>query len=185
MERTTTGKTRWRAALSQMPVALTVETSCDLVGVVHAEAPVPVWSRTVALLETGSDTDIDDVLLGFEEHTPAIRRMKLQPVEGLRALVSGQFVVEEAEVTANRWNLDTGAGFENRNRFSLLEINARELTPLTLEARETSSCAENCKTSRVTTLDDGRTVHNTFFDRGVASVRAPDSWFWQHASDRT
>lgn len=129
---------RWRTALSQMPVALTVETPYGPVGVIHAEAPDPLWSRTVARLEAGSETDIDDALLGFEEYTPAIRRMKSRPVQGLRALVSGHFVVEEVEVTANRWNLDTGAGFENRNRVSLLEINARELRPLTLDVRELS-----------------------------------------------
>ena len=128
---------RWRNALAQMPLALTVETPYGPVGVIHAEAPVPDWDQTVALLEAGSETDIDDALLGFEQYTPAIRRMKSRPVEGLRALVSGHFVVEEVEVTANRWNLDTGAGFENQNQLSLLEINARELKALTLDVRET------------------------------------------------
>ena len=128
---------RWRTALSQMPLALTVETPYGPVGVIHAEAPDSDWGRSVALLETGSETDIDDALLGFEQYTPAIRRMKSQPVQGLRALVSGHFVVEEVEVRANRWNLDTGAGFEDRNQLSFLEINARELTPLTFDVRET------------------------------------------------
>ena len=126
---------RWRNALSQMPLALSVETPYGPVGVIHAEALDPVWSRTVARLKAGAKTDIDDALLGFQQYTPAIRRMKSRPIEGLRALVSGHFVVE-VEVTANRWNLDTGAGFANRNRLSLLEINARELKPLTLEVRE-------------------------------------------------
>ena len=63
--------------------------------------------------------------------------MKARPVEGLPTLVSRHFLVEEVEVTANRWNLDTGAGFENQNRLSLLEINARRLEPLTLEVWET------------------------------------------------
>ena len=128
---------RWRDALSQMPLALTVETPYGPVGVIHAEAPDRDWGGTVARLEAGSETDIDDALLGFEEYTPAIRRMKSRPVKGLRALVSGHFVVEEVEVTCNRWNLDTGAGFQNRNRLSLLEINARELKVLTLDVRET------------------------------------------------
>ena len=128
---------RWHEALRHMPLALTIETAHGPVGVIHAEAPDPDWRRTVARLEAGSETAIDDALLGFERYTPAIRRMKSRPVEGLRVLVSGHFVVEEVEVTANRWNLDTGAGFVNRNRLSLLEINARELKPLTFEVRET------------------------------------------------
>ena len=128
---------RWRTALSQMPLALTVETPYGPVGVIHAEALEPDWSRTVTLLEAGSDTDIDNALLGFEQYTPAIRRMKSQPVQGLRALVSGHFVVEEVKITGNRWNLDTGAGFADRNRLSFLEINAPELEPMTFDVRET------------------------------------------------
>ena len=128
---------RWRTALSQMPLALTVATPYGPVGVIHAEVPDPDWRRTVALLETGSEAAIDDALLGFEQYTPAIRRMKARPVDGLRALGSGHFVVEAVEAAANRWNLDTGAGFADRNRLSLLEINARELQPLTFEVRET------------------------------------------------
>ena len=127
---------RWRTALSQMPLALTVETPYGPVGVIHAEALEADWGRTVALLEAGSETDTDNALLGFEQYTPAIRRMKSQPVQGLRALVSGHFVVEEVKVTANRWKLDTGAGFEDRNQLSLLEINAPQLEAMTFEVAE-------------------------------------------------
>ena len=127
----------WCNALPQIPVALNVETSCGPVGVIDAEAPDPMWSRTFERLEAGPETDSDDALFGFKEYSPAIRRMKSQHAQGQRALVPGHFVVEEVEATANRWNLDTGAGFENRNRLSLLEINAGELKPLTLEVRET------------------------------------------------
>lgn len=74
---------RWRTALSQMPLALTVKTPYGPVGVIHAEAPDPDWRRTAALLETGSETAIDDALLGFAQYTPAVRKMRSQPVEGL------------------------------------------------------------------------------------------------------
>ena len=60
-----------------------------------------------------------------------------KPVQNLRTLVSGHFVVEEVKVTANRWNLDTGAGFADRNRLSFLKINARKWTPLTFNVQET------------------------------------------------
>lgn len=127
---------RWRDALLNMPLALTIETAYGPVGVVHAETPDSDWSRAIALLERNSETDIDNALLGFEEYTPAVRRMKAEPVSGLRALVSGHFVVDDVVVTANRWNLDTGAGFEDRNRLSLLEISARELAPTTFDVRD-------------------------------------------------
>lgn len=50
--------------------------------------------------------------------------------------MSGPFVVEEVTVTANRWNLDTSAGVADRNRLSLLGINARELASVTWDVRE-------------------------------------------------
>ena len=127
---------RWHEALLHMPLALTIETAHGRVGVVHADAPDPDWDRAVALLETGDPLHVDNALLGFEEYTPAIRRMKARPVEGLRALMSGHFAVEEVTVTANRWNLDTGAGVADRNRLSLLRIKARKLQPLTFDVRE-------------------------------------------------
>ena len=106
------------------------------VGIVHAEAPDPDWSLAIARLEEGSGADIEDALLGFERYTPAIRLMKCQPVQGLRALVSGHFIVQGVTVTANRWNLDTGAGFADRNRLSLLEVNAPELRSFTFKVKE-------------------------------------------------
>ena len=127
---------RWLAALRQMPLALTIDTPHGPVGVVHAEPPDLDWTRATALLEAGADSDIDNALLGFEESTPNLDQTRKQPVEGLRALVSGHFVVETVQITANRWNLDTGAGFANRNRLSLLAINARELTPDTFDVDE-------------------------------------------------
>lgn len=127
---------RWRNALLGMPLALTIETPFGAVGVIHAEAPDRDWGRATALLEAGSETDIDNALLGFEQYTPAIRRMTSKPVSGLRALISGHFVVDSVEVTANRWNLDTGAGFADKNRLSLLEVSAHELEPVTFDVRE-------------------------------------------------
>ena len=127
---------RWHEALQRMPLALTIETAHGRVGVVHAEAPDPDWDRATALLEKGDPFHVDNALLGFEADDPASRDIQSKPVAGLRALVSGHFVVPEVTVTANRWNVDTGAGFADRNRLSLLRINARELASVTFDVRE-------------------------------------------------
>ena len=93
---------------------------------------------------------MDNALLGFDKNDPASRAARAKPVEGLQALVSGHSVVEDVTVTANQWNLDTGAGVADRNCLRLLEINPRELQPLTLDVRETpwtSSCVELARVS--------------------------------------
>ena len=91
-----------------MPLALTIETEYGRVGVVHAETPHPDWDRAAVLLETGDPYQVDNALVGFEAGDPAGREMRGKPVAGLRALVSGHFVVAKVTVIANRWNLDTG-----------------------------------------------------------------------------
>ena len=113
---------RWLEALLRMPLALTFETAHGRVGVVHADAPHPDWNRATALLATSDSYHVDNALLGFEADGPAGRDTQGKTVAGLRALVSGHFVVDEVTATANCWNLDTAAGFADRNLLSLLEI---------------------------------------------------------------
>ena len=44
-------------------------------------------------------------------------------MEGLRALVHGHEPVRDVECTANRWNIDTGAGIPRLNCLTVLEVN--------------------------------------------------------------
>ena len=102
-------------------------------GVVHAETPDLVWARAIALLENGREADVDIALLGFA--TPH-RPLRPKPVEGLRVLVSGHFVVDAVTVAQNRYNIDTGAGFATPARLSLLEVNATDLRSYTFDVRD-------------------------------------------------
>ena len=119
------GYPRWRAALGSMPLAITIATVHGPVGIVHAEAPHHSWAESLRLFGTAAPSVADDVLLGLEASTDTIRRHRSRPVEGLRALVHGHEPVEHVECTANRWNIDTGAGIPRLNRLSLVEVNAR------------------------------------------------------------
>ena len=107
-----------------MALAITIATVHGPVGIVHAEAPHHSWAESLRLFGTAAPSVADDVLLGLEASPDTIRRHRSRPVEGLRALVHGHEPVEHVECTANRWNIDTGAGIPRLNRFSLVEVNA-------------------------------------------------------------
>ena len=127
---------RWRAALARMPLAVTIETPHGPVGVVHADVPHPNWTVATAMLETGASHHVDVALLGIDADELEVLRHRSQPVEGLRALVHGHFVVDEAQRLANRWNVDTGASFPGRDRLTLLHVNGRRIRARTFDVDE-------------------------------------------------
>jgi len=93
-----------------MPLAVTIETACSPVGLMHADVPHPDWRVATAMLGAGTSDDVDTALLGVDAPEDKVRRHRSRPVEGVRALVHGHFVVDEMEQIGNRWNIDTGAG---------------------------------------------------------------------------
>ena len=107
-----------------MPLAITIETAHGAVGIVHAEVPHRSWTESLCLLGTASPSAVDDALLGLDASADAIRRHRCRPVEGLRALMHGHEPVERITCTANRWNIDTGAGITRLDRLSFVEVNA-------------------------------------------------------------
>ena len=72
------------------------------------------------MLESGWPSAIEDLLLGLPVTKARLARVRSKSVQGLRALVHGHEPVEEVERTANRWDIDTGAGIRRFNRVSLL-----------------------------------------------------------------
>ena len=90
----------------------------------------------MAMLEAGVPHDVDVALLGPDAPEDAVRRHRSRPVEGLRALVHGHFVVDEVDRLANGWNIDTGASFPGRDRLTLLQVNALQLRSWTFDVDE-------------------------------------------------
>ena len=113
---------RWRAALRAMPLAVTMATSYGDVGVVHAEVPHRAWSEATSMLERGQPSAVDVALLGVPGRTETTPD---QAVGGLRALVHGHAAGRSVRRSANRWNIDTGAGLPRLNRLTVLHVNAR------------------------------------------------------------
>ena len=130
---------RWRDAFERMPLAITIATAHGAIGVVHAESPHHLWSEALRLLESGHDLDIDNTLLGLDEPVETIRRHRSEPVQGLHALVVGHEPVIDIERTANRWNVDTGAGIARFNRLSLLSVNESKFRSWTFPVDEESA----------------------------------------------
>ena len=142
---------RWRDAFASLQMAITVETSHGPVGIVHAESPHRSWTRATELLEC--DREVDVALLGLLVPAERLRRYRNKPVDGLRALVHGHEPVKEIERTANRWNIDTGAGIPRLNRLTLLEVNQAEIRSHTFDVDETVAANTGTRQSRTTIPD--------------------------------
>ena len=127
---------RWIRALDAMPLALTIRTLAGPVGVVHAESPDPEWETALALLRDGGIDAIDVALLGFAAQREERERLRGAPVQGLQAVVHGHEVLESVRTVANRWYIDTGAGFAAANRLTIIEINAAPFRCWTFDVRE-------------------------------------------------
>lgn len=130
---------RWHAAIAWMPLAVTLETPLDPVGLVHADLPHPDWAVATAMLEAGASEHVDIALLGIDAlEEVEVFRHRNQAVQGLWALVHGHFVVDSVQQLANRWNIDTGASFPGCDRLTLLHVNARGNCARTFDVDEAS-----------------------------------------------
>ena len=118
---------RWLAVLALMPVAITVETPYDDIGIVHADVPHATWSESVLRLERGDPGAVDVALLGLSGSPETIREHQAHAVGGLRALVHGHAAGKSVRRNANRWNIDTGAGVRRLNRLTILHVNGRQI----------------------------------------------------------
>ena len=127
---------RWRDALAAMPVAMTIATAYGTVGVVHADVPHRNWSQATSLFESGDVSALDVALLGLDAAPEAVRRHQAKSVEGLTALVHGHDARKTVHRSANRWNIDTGAGLRRLNRLTILHVNAPRIRPSTFDVDE-------------------------------------------------
>ena len=110
-----------------MPLAITIPKPYGDVDVVHAEVPQPTWSEAISVLEADDPCAVDVALLGLAAPAPTIREHQSRGVGGLRVLVHGHAAGRTVRRSANRWNIDTGAGIGRLNRLTLFHVNAREI----------------------------------------------------------
>ena len=112
---------------AELPQALTIETAHGDVGVIHAETPGADWARALERLEESDAWDAVAVN-GYDED-PGVRAVRREtPVQGVRAVVHGHWAGPQVSSVANRWWIDTGAGFARLGRLTLMVVNEREMT---------------------------------------------------------
>lgn len=107
-----------------LPLALEVETSLGLVGLVHADCPFDDWREMQAVSWAGIDpTDAiaECCLWSIERY----QRQYSGPVKNVRAVVHGHMVVRYVKALGNVYFIDTG-GWKPGGCFSFLDLKTLE-----------------------------------------------------------
>lgn len=110
------------AAFEQLPLAIEVETSAGLVGIVHADCPLDDWNAFRATLEQpGVAAPPDGGREAYLWSRHRITAMDRTEVAGIRAVVVGHTPLEQPVILGNVYHIDTGGWLET-GRFSLLNL---------------------------------------------------------------
>ncbi|WP_079218915.1 metallophosphoesterase [Herbaspirillum robiniae] len=110
--------------MSMLPLAIEVETSSGIVGLVHAECPFPSWSQFRNALEAFDSLNraqreaIENLSMWNRDR---IKGRNEDPVPDVRAVICGHTPVSEPVVLGNVHYIDTGAVYGHRFTFLDLE----------------------------------------------------------------
>jgi serine/threonine protein phosphatase 1 len=110
------------ARFAQMPIALEVETAAGLIGLVHADCPLPTWDMLRSTLKGHMPEQgrLQDSCQWSRE------RLQLRDYSGipdLRAMIVGHTPLAEPEVLGNVFHIDTGGWRSNGSGyFTLVEL---------------------------------------------------------------
>jgi len=109
---------------SQLPVALEVETSRGLVGLVHADCPYPTWRQLRDFVQNHwpNDTYTDD---GCQWSRARIKGGDGTAVRDVRAVIVGHTPLRRPRRLGNVWHIDTAGWSEGY--FTLMELGALEV----------------------------------------------------------
>lgn len=103
-------------AFAELPIAIELETADGLLGIVHAECPVPRWADLVELLAEESPALIQKCLWSRRQFQKKI----IRHIEGVRAVVVGHHNVPHVKHLGNVICIDTG-GVYPEGRFTVLD----------------------------------------------------------------
>lgn len=96
---------------SVLPIAMELETADGLVGIVHAECPLPSWQEFTAALESPalSNTQRQGLIDAAQWSRTRVERMDAGEVAGVRAVVVGHTPMRKFTSLGNTLYIDTGA----------------------------------------------------------------------------
>jgi serine/threonine protein phosphatase 1 len=101
----------------QLPIALEVQTTAGLVGLLHADSPFNDWAALRDSLLFDDDAQVREVCQWSRQR---LKDGGTEPVAGLRALLVGHTPVLQAKRLGNVWHLDTGGWASGH--FSLMDM---------------------------------------------------------------
>ncbi|MDN8081182.1 metallophosphoesterase [Burkholderia multivorans] len=116
--------------LSELPIAIEVETEQGLVGIVHADCPFPSWRDFVVSLDDAHMSNslrkaVFEVALWSRER---IQSEDQSSVSDVRAVVVGHTPLKRAAVLGNVHYIDTGEWLRD-GHFTFLELEDLRFTP--------------------------------------------------------
>lgn len=120
-----TEQLRASEALSELPIAIEVETGAGLVGIVHADVMFEDWQQLVAALTDGfehQDLVINHTVLSGSR----IQEANHKGVGGIRAVVAGHTTVPFQMQMGNVRYIDTGGWLYNNRDFTILDLETLE-----------------------------------------------------------
>lgn len=125
---------QFAACFADMPIAIEVETSTGLVGIVHADCPLPTWERLRKILpEQGADQQqIEDHCQWSRER---LQNMNTAGIPDIRALLVGHSPLRKAQWLGNVFYIDTGGWrSDGSGHFTLVDF--ATLEPVAVKASE-------------------------------------------------
>lgn len=111
-------------ALQALPVAIEIETTSGIVGVVHADCPLPTWAEFSVALKKG----IDDLVSLAVWSRNRINTGNSSGVPDIRAVVVGHTPLASPVLLGNVFHIDTAGWHPSGVGFTFLNAETLELT---------------------------------------------------------
>ncbi|UFP98585.1 metallophosphoesterase [Pseudomonas fitomaticsae] len=114
--------------LADLPLIIEVETPQGLVGIVHADCPLPSWQMLQAWAN-GDMPGLRNVEQAVQWSRSRITQDQAHGVDGVRAVVVGHTPVRRPVILGNVYHIDTGGWMDGH--FTLLNLHTLETIPPT------------------------------------------------------